>query len=352
MGFFGGGGGRLEVGTAAGPTGVEDPQRGYYFSWQMVDVDTQPDGSSRMAVRSIPVLESMALSAPEGTVATRGNAIHFTGTGRIPDVGHYDYQSGVDGAPMVYTPQRIGFPFGAAPGVQPPDYHFTSDDIAVIAPVQPDPAHPDRPLKDATGHTHLDVAGTAGLFCAFQPGTTTIRLTAGTVAAQLPVTVRAGSGTACGPLAPLPPPAPKPVVKAPVPVVQPAPPHPAAPGPAPVAIVPPQHVRPQTPQQAVGAVAPPPAEVVPAPPGGGVGQSAVQREKEEESEAATEDAKMTALRPSRGVLDDSWLPLGAAGLATGMAAYCIARGRRRRLRPVRAAVVTAGASSLRQGRGR
>jgi hypothetical protein len=64
-----------------------------------------------------------------------------------------------------------------------------------------------------------------------------------------------------------------------------------------------------------------------------------------------EDAKMTALRPARGVLDDSSLPLGAAGLATGMAAYCVARGRRRRLRPVRAAVVTAGAS-LRRGPGR
>ncbi len=249
-----------------------------------------------------------------------------------------------DGAHDAATPARLDFPFLPAGQVVPPDSHFPSDDISVIAPVLPDPAHPERPLI-ADGHTRLDQQGTYGLFCSFKPGTTTVRLSAGTVQAQLPVTVHAGTGTQCGPLAPIPPPPPKPVPVKIAPVL-PVQAHPVPPGVAPVPAAPHSHVRPHVPSQVVGAVVPPPAEVVPAPPGGGgVGESAGEREKEEESEAATENANMTALHRHRAL--DDWLPLGGAGLGTGLAAYCFARGRRRRAGAGRAAVATLGSARWR-----
>ena len=346
--MFGGGGGAFETSQRVSGFTALDPQHGDYFSWQAASVDSDPaTGAPRLQVRSIPVLESVALAAPQGTVASRGSPIRFSGAGRIPDMGRVDQGE----VPYrAYTPARIDFPFAAAPdaggSVVRPDYRFSSDDDAIAAPVKPDPGNPSRPALDRSGHTSLDPQ--SGLFCAFKPGSTTIHLTAGTVTARLPVTVTSGSGTLCGPLAALPRP---PAVVANVSL--PVQPRPAPPGPGAAPLPRPHVVRPQAPDTAVGIPLPPPAGVVPAPPGG-MGQGAGQKEKEEESEAATEDARMTALLPRREGSDSaSWLPLGAAAAGTALAGYCLARGRRRRARPVRAAVVTLGGSpTMRRGRER
>ncbi|HXA28568.1 MAG TPA: hypothetical protein VN193_07450 [Candidatus Angelobacter sp.] len=342
-----GGGGRFEGEQAVGPAGLAvDPAHGYYFSWQMVSLDRYDDGSTHVVARRIPMLDSLALQAPGGTTARQGSAINFTALGRYPDMGGYLSDTTTGSA---YTPPPLGFPFHSAapcppppavvatPCIPAPDYHFTSGDQSVLVPIAEDPAHPGHPLHP------ISYSETSGLFCALKQGNTTVQLQAGTTVASIPVSVRGSSGGDCGP--------PVSVAKAkPVAVVPkiapepPAAPQPPAAGPAPVpAVVPPHiHARPNVPQP-VGAFVPPPAEVVPAPPGGGaLGQSAGQREKQEEEEAATENANMTALRPSRGALDDSMLPLGAAALGAGIAGFAIARGRRRRLRPVRAAVVTLG----------
>jgi hypothetical protein len=329
--MFGSGGGRFS-GAQAGAAMPVDPSGGYYFAWQLASVVTTPSGAPMLKVRSIPVLDSVAMGAPAGTSVAQGGPIRFTGSGRLPDVGHYD-SAGLPGSE--YTPPSLSFPFhAAAPSVVPPDYHFVSDDNAVLVPVREDPARAGRPAHPITYDE------TSGLFCALRPGTAMLRLQAGSAAAQLPVTVTGASGGECGPPVTLPPPAPKPAKVVPV---QPAQPHPAPPGPAAVVAPAPPHIaRGHAPNTVVGGVVPPPAEVVPAPPGGGgVGQSAGQREEEEESEAATENANMTALRHQRAD-EPSWLPIGAAALGVGLAGYSVARGRRRRAGPVRAAVVTAG----------
>jgi len=345
-----GGGGRFEGEQVVSPSGgALDPAHGYYFSWQMVSVEPIRSGALGVVTRRIPILGSVALSAPGGTTARRGSAISFNGLGRYPDTGGFQADTPTSSA---YMPPPPAFPFHSAspcpapldpvagPCIPAPDYQFSSDDNGITAPVAVDSAG--RPMLNKAGQTTLDPQ--SGTFCTFRAGTTTIHLTAGTTSAQLPVTVQPGSGTQCGPLAPVPPL----IVRNKVVPVKVAPPQPAvlqppAPGQAPIPAAPPHiHARPNVPQP-VGAVVPPPAEVVPAPPGG-IGQAAGQKEKEEEEEAATENANMTALRASRGVLDDSLLPLGGAALGVGIAAVAIGYGRRRRVRPVRAAVVSIGAS--------
>jgi len=323
VGVFGGGGGRF---LAAGQSGGDavpgvDTLHGYYFSWQLV---TLAPGASAVRIRSIPVLADMAIDAPSGRAVAAGSAVSFTGLGHTPPAARFQAGGTLDSE---YDPATLAFPFprhcgsvtpgggtGCSPaGVAIPDYRFGSDDQTALVPVQEDPARPGHPLHDAAGRALPDPTGTSGLFCATRASERTVTLSAGSVAAQLPVTVTAGTaraGSDCARIAPLP------VARvAHLAAALPQPPHPPAPAAAPGVPLPLHEHAPQPPQ--VGAAAPPPVNPIPAPPGGAPGgEAAGERQREEEVEAAREDAAMTALPGDAG---GGW----AAGLAAGMGAVLV-----------------------------
>jgi alpha-tubulin suppressor-like RCC1 family protein len=342
VGIFAGGGGRFLKPGQSGPVPGEDTLHGFYNSWQLVTLD---DGASTVRIRSIPVLQQIALSAPRGRSAAAGTPLAFQGLGRAPRAaGLRDYSGTGDTEFMAPT---LGFPFprncgatspGGGPGCSPtnvkvPDYRFSSSDDSVLVPVLEDPKHLGHPVHDTAGHPVPDSTGTSGLFCAEKPGTVMVRLEAGDVAAQLPVTVTAGSVGAgeCGPIPPAPPVASH-VLRAVVPpaVVQPAKPVPGG--------VLPLRVHSHMPQPpSVGIAVPPPVNVIPAPPGGAPGGQGAEK-REEESEAAMEDAKMTALNHDRSGGSDA-LALAGSALGILLAGTALGIGARRRKPRVAAAVV-------------
>jgi alpha-tubulin suppressor-like RCC1 family protein len=337
VGVFGGGGGRfLAAGQAGGDNlpGV-DTTHGYWFSWELV---TLAPGATAVRIRSIPVLSEVAIDAPAGRSVAAGSAVALAGLGRFPHAAGFQSYGSSDSE---FTPATLAFPFprhcgtvapGGGAGCSPatvalPDYRFSSDDETGLVPVEEDPARPGHPLHDAAGRAVPDPTGTSGLFCATRPGAHEVTLRAGTVAARLPVEVTAATPGARAECARIAVPAPPPARVA---VAAPAPPQPAPPAaPAAVPLLLHEHA-PQPPQ--VGAVAPPPVQPLPAPPGGG-GEAAGERQREEEVEAASEDAAMTALH-GRTTPDRGALALGAAAAGSVLAGICLGRGaRRRRARP-------------------
>lgn len=315
VGIFGSGGSPLEREWR--------PDRGSYHAWQLVSVNVDPAalsvlGRAPVSIRSIPVLESVALSAPDGRSVAAGGTLRFRGLGRLPDVGgpHTLGRSpDLDASRSTYLhfpfPRRcapLESPEGGcvAPDVVLPDHAFSCEDPSVCAFVAEDPTEPGTPLRDAEGRLVPDEH--SGLLCALRPGSTAVLFEAGTRATRVPVTV-AGGGGPC------------------IPGTLAAPPDPFAPptraetleaaeGSQPPADQTPTHLlRPRVPEvAAIAAVAPPAVNTAPAPPAGGGGQ------REEQREAATEQAEMTALRYQRsneapGPGEGLAVLFGAAGLA-------------------------------------
>ncbi|MBS1869134.1 MAG: hypothetical protein JSS99_05680 [Actinobacteria bacterium] len=325
------------------------------------------------AARLIPLMESLSLDALDGTLLRRSAPALFDGLGRRPRGGdRWGPLSASDGSPNPagsdpYTSFPPALCKQANCGTRiAPEYTFTSsdDDIADFVAVDPNTTNLRKPLHDANGKVVTDAR--SGLLCAFNPGTTTLTISAGGISYSQQVTVQAGSvQQPCGtrPLKPsrfraqpsgtpatAPPPALAPAV-APSPAPPPPPPPPppaphAAPKPLPLpslAAVP----------AAVPPVAPPPRVTPPPPvssfarpipPGGAVVR--VYEEKREEEVAPEQQSAFAAYRA------DDHQPLGPAllGLAliAALAGATLTLGvrtrDRHRNRPRRAALARASAS--------
>lgn len=308
--------------TGAALKGSWKPEAGAYHAWMHVSV---PVGGGRAVLRSIPVLESVAMSATRGRTAGAGSTLSFTGLARLPDTGGGHVSGGGD--PSQDRAQYLSFPLkrpcaGAlenpnnadclARDAMPPDHEFACEDERVCVFVREDPARPGVPYRTASGT--LETSTTSGLMCALDAGRTHVSLRVGTVRSRLPVTVAGGDG---------------PCVRAAIadsisPGVVPA----AEPRQAPVSAerdAPPPILKPKTFEiAAIPALAPPPIQPAPAPPGGGAPKY------EEERESATEKAEMTALDPAfRRAASRAPSPVtgGLIGLALAVATLAIA-GRR------------------------
>ncbi|MGQ0432292.1 MAG: hypothetical protein ACT452_07790 [Microthrixaceae bacterium] len=326
VGVFGGAGSPLDGGL---------PVDGAYHSWQLITVDPSVaarsvTGRAPVTIRSIPVLESLALSAPGGRASPAGQTLAFRGLGRLPDSGgkHGDSPSA---DPNEGKATYVRFPFappctGPLPasdgtcrsaGVVVPDHRFVSSNTNVGQFVMEDPSRPGSPFVNPQGALIADPQ--SGLFCAVHPGATTVRIESGTVAARMPVRVTAGGGPCVD--RPIVEPGPAGVIAdqaAPAPLV---PSRPASALSKPILRVAPV----PTPPIAI-AIAPPLPANPPAPPTGG----AVQ--KEEEREMATEQAEASAARLSdlsRGhsSAGDSPVPLFAVLFGTALIAGLVAGGR-------------------------
>jgi hypothetical protein len=292
---------------------------------------------SEVTVQLIPDIGEgeLALEAQQGTLLRRSEVGMFSALARRPRAGNEgEANSEAESLSYVFTPipaNCIGAvcPLSGGPGILP-EYSFTSSDEEVGKFVQQElhSAEPDavkfnskeEPVfEDGSRTTTGLVESKSGLFCALNPGTTTVTITAGGVSASLPVTVEAGSvrrpcGTtpvkkrpaqeqqvgAPAPPPPAPAPATAPASAPPVlplptpPVIAAAPPAARAPAkPSP----PPFFIQPTLPVLLTPFVPPPLVEPVnPTPPSGtsAVTSPVEAAQKEEEQEEATESVSNQA----------------------------------------------------------
>ncbi|HZV74340.1 MAG TPA: hypothetical protein VFF79_11545, partial [Conexibacter sp.] len=336
------------------------------------------------SARLIPLMESLSLDALDGTLLRRSAPALFDGLGRRPRGGdRWGPLSASDGSPNPagadpYTSFPPALCKQANCGTRiAPEYTFTSadPDIADFVAVDPNTTNLRKPLQGAAGK--VVTSATSGLLCAFNPGTTTLTVSAGGIAYSQQVTVQAGSvQQPCGtrPLRPdrfrrvtaaapatAPPPAVVPATVAPSPAPPPPPPPPPAPAPPVPAPAPHVQLPPVVPLSLPAAVpvpAPPPritppppvsSFARPIPPGGAVVR--VYEEKREEEAAPESQSAFAAYRA------DDHLPLGAGllGLAliAALAGATLTLGLRNRDRDRSAAFATArGERAARERRSR
>jgi photosystem II stability/assembly factor-like uncharacterized protein len=263
---------------------------------------------AEVKVKLIPDIGELALEAEEGTLLRRSQAALFSALARRPRSG----DNAAKGSTTALTDPYIPIPANCvgtacAEGLFP-EYEFSSSNPKVGNFVKPNLAlepNGHEPEYAANGKPiqEPESGSKSSLFCAFNPGTTTVTIKAGGLAASLPVTVEAGSARQpCGTVpaeklpgvqqaasAPAPPPAP-----APTPAPAAAPPPVPVPPPPPAAVVPRPAARPVPPTAffvqpgltdfVPGFVPPPvPQPARPTPPSGTSAVEAVEREEEEES---------------------------------------------------------------------
>jgi hypothetical protein len=300
-------------------------------------------------VTLIPDIGELALEAVQGTLLRRSEAARFQALARRPRSGG----SAFNGLKTPETDPYIPIPLNCvgsacAEGVEP-EYTFSSSNPEVGNFVQPDTAEPSglEPMLNSKSEPIPETAGKSGLFCAFNPGTTTVTISAGGLSYSLPVTVQAGSvRQPCGTVpaakvpgvqqaAPVPAPPPAVAPATATPVSSSSPPLPVPLPPSPVAARPVGHPAPTffltaVPPGYVLAFVPPPVPTParPTPPSGtsAVTSPVEAAEREEESEAAPESVSNEAVAYRAPEHEPS--PLYIIGIVT-LAAFAGASIRRR-----------------------
>jgi hypothetical protein len=316
----------------------------------LVSVDVaKRDPASNVApvsARLIPLVQSVSLDPLDGTLLRRSAPALFTGLGRRPLAGdRWGPVSASDGNPNPpgadpYSefPPKLCVQSDCASAIAP-EYTFTSSDPEIANFVEQDPNSTNlrKPLQDSSGHPIPDPH--SAILCAFNPGTTTVTVSAGGLSYSIPVTVLGGSvEQPCGtvPLSPshfthaaseaaaapaAPPPSPAP---APAPIAPPPPP-PAPPAPAPATKPAPKVAIPLAvlplvalPTSAgVPAIPPPPAGTFarPIPPGGATVR-AFEEKREEEAAPEQSQAFSRRIPEGYGLPLLALILLAAAGGAT------------------------------------
>ena len=269
-----------------------------------------------------PVIGELALEALQGTLLQRSHPALFAGLARRPRAGcdAEGQQSRCEVAPYIPIPSICTGTCGTA---VLPEYGFKSSDPEIGAFVKRNLGSNEQlaVLQNAEGRPILESesgsGAKSGLFCAFNPGTTTVTITAGGWSASLPVTVQRGSvREPCGTVKLSNPPAEGSASIVPAPPLNPTPATAPAGSPSPVSFPPPPPPAPgplATPAQvgvapffvAAAPTAPvlaavPPPVPTPARPSPPSGTSAVTSpveavEKEEEHEEAPESVSNQAV---------------------------------------------------------
>jgi hypothetical protein len=349
-----------------------------------------------VSTRLVPLIKQLSLAAVDGTLLRRSRPALFQGLGRRPLGGdRWGPISAGDGSPNpTGADPYLSFPAALCQQANcgtrlTPEYRFSSSDpeVADFVAVDPNQTNLRKPLQGADGKVVTDA--TSGLLCAFNPGRTTLTVSAGGMSYSQVVTVQTGSvqqpcGTrplspekfrrvveeepaavvppAAAPppaVAPSPSPAPPPPPPAPVSVAQiplpptpvaraPPPRAPRAPPPAPQFVPPPliagePPLQPPNARPIVGVSPPPPTTsfTSPTPPGGATVR--VYEEKREEEVAPEQSSAFAAYNP------DEHVPLAPALLGVALLAAFAGTGltlgvrRRDRNRPRGVAPATATA---------
>jgi hypothetical protein len=330
---------------------------------------------SPVSARLIPVVGELAMEAKQGTLLRRSQPALFDGLARRPRAGCRALGVGGNGSPCEVDPY-IPIPsicVGECATALLPEYSFTSSRPDIGNFVAPNTASPD-PLSVLQGPTGEPIPDAqSGLFCAFNAGTTIVTISAGGLAASLPVTVQAGSvRQPCGTvrLTELPTSQQQPVPAPPPPPTQPTP-NSAAPASAPPPVVPlppapvlaPPAARPAPPVLPFVLPAAPTAALIPfvplpvptparpTPPSGtsAVTSPVEAAEKEEEQEEATESVSNQAVAYRSSEHEPAPVYLLGLLVLAAFAGASIRRRPRRGRREVRVAPATvSGAHSQRR----
>ena len=304
-----------------------------------------------------PSIAQLALNATDGTLLRRSQAALFQGLARRPFGGYASIERQVVSNPYVPIPETcVGAGCGAFIA---PSYTFHSSDKEIGDFVAPEPAslNPRAVLQGPDGKPIEDEH--SGLFCAYNPGETTVSITTGGLTFSEQVTVQAGSveqpcgtvtlknppavaASAGAPVAALPPSTPP--ASSPTPLVAPPPPPvtvPAAVTPPPpprAAVPPPPFLASPPPLAALIAIPllPPPAVARPIPPSGTstVTEPAVKAEEEDEEAVESARNSMAVYDPGDPTLPPvSLVALIVIAAGAGTAIRRTRRGRRTRGTP-------------------
>ncbi len=189
----------------------------------------------------VPNADRLGLEATNGALLRRSSVGLFSGLARIPEGGGAieinSQGSVIQEFPEPYVPIPEHCQGSGCSQFIAPQYTFTSSDPEVGDFVAADPNSTNaRAVEQVNGKPVPDPS--SGLFCAYNPGTTTVTLTAGGLSTSMPVTVEAGSvAQPCGTVPLKNPPVVQQVPQAAVGEVPPPAPAPA-PSPAPAPVVP------------------------------------------------------------------------------------------------------------------
>jgi hypothetical protein len=149
-----------------------------------------------VSVQLVPNTDQLSIDAIDGTLLRRSTVALFEGLARRP-LGGEEWVGARAGAqlkaPDPYTtlPQTC---LGATCSkFIAPTYSFTSSNpqIGTFVAHDPNSINPLQIALDPQGKPVADAA--SGLFCAFNPGTTTVTISSGGVSDSIPVTVQSGS---------------------------------------------------------------------------------------------------------------------------------------------------------------
>ena len=338
---------------------------GFLLTSVDVAARNQSTNQAPVAVTLVPNVSQLAIDAADGTLLRRSQVALFEGLARRPAGGEELLGAGTseEEAPDPYVPIPEVCDGARCGHFIAPAYSFTSSNPAIGNFVEPNPENHLVVLQGPNGKPVPDSG--SGLFCAFNPGTTTVTLTTGGLSYSEQVTVQGGSveqpcgtvpaggtsaATANAAAAPPPPPSsPAPASASPAPLTPPLPPPPvAAPVPPPVShpavhqpAVPSFFVLPTPPVAlAVAPLAPAAPTPRPTPPSGTApvfGQALAPKEEEEDEEAIeSARANMARYTPGEPHLSPA-IPLAVILFAAG-AGVSIRRGRRTRRTPAFARV--------------
>lgn len=295
------------------------PNDGHYHSWALVNLDpkgvTLANPQARVTVRTVPVIESVALHAVEGLSVEGGWTLQFRGIARAltggatpldPDQKRMSY--------LQFPAAHRCFSGGLTPpggfclnqSALPPGYHFESENPDVADFVKPSGI----PRYPAVENGFLIPNDQLGFLCTFKAGTAWVKIVAGGKQMRMPVTVGPGFGPCVD----------KPILpviteKIPRPVV-------ARPEPIPERVVRPLLYHPSVPDPFVLALPPVPAPIpAPAPPASAAG--ARKEEEEAQYEEQGDDGESQAVMLSYERRSQSSDPLFgwmtfAAGAALGL----------------------------------
>jgi hypothetical protein len=361
------------TGTLGYVLGSETAKRDFtgYSGFLIAQVNAQPQarnpstGRWPVSARLIPNVGELAMEAENGVLLHRSEVALFNGLARRPRAGCL----ALGGSKNCETSPYIPIPancVGAncAEGIFP-EYTFSSSRPEIGNFVKPNLASAEHNAV-LLEHEETIPDPESGLFCAYNPGTTVVTISAGGLSASLTVTVQAGSvRRPCGtvPLkalaaqgqsaaAPAPPPAPAPTPAGPAPASSP-PPVPVPP--APIAAVPPASrpapappppffLPPALAAPVLAFVPPPvPTPARPTPPSGtsAVTSPVEMAEHEDEEESATESVSNQALAYSAPEHEPSPVYiLGIVLLAAFAGASTVRRRPRRGRREVKVAPAT------------
>ncbi len=356
------------------------------FLLASVNVAARNPATNRAPVSDtlIPNISQLGLDATGGTLLRRSQPVLFQGLARRPP-GGLELLGGLGSsqgsiAPEPYVPIPETCIGAVCAKFIAPEYSFTSSNPDVGDFVEQEPSNP-NPLAVLQGTDGLPVLSShsgshSGLFCAFNPGTTTVTIATGGLSYSEQVTIQAGSvEQPCGtvplrnppaavvaaaappPLAPAPaspPPSPAPLAVTPPPPPVPVPLKPAPPVARPHRPPPPFFFKPIVAVPVFAAVLPPPPVLArPVPPSGSatVTVPAVAPKEEQEDEEAIESARanMAAYVPEGSHRPPyALLALLVIAAGAGSSIRRSNRGRRMRCQPAFARTRATSSSHIRR----